>query len=269
MEVPTRYSENIKKLEVELDEVFINLKLPQVDEKGLSREFLWEALGRTKEAGKYDQYLHMLWVSLAFKDAMMVLGINNPEILKSGVAGAACHDVERIEYPYIVDAKKMKPQDWEILKRHPERARALLLPKDILAADLAGLHHEWQKPKPGTFYGPYPNPINFEPSQEAQLLSKALAIVDFYHRASTTTNGRTPRPWYEKYVLDRLLRQGRPNQDRVEQAVKKEYGDLDLTYKGDKMPKIRTNGQEFLKKMYCLGVFGADDLMERYTKPER
>ena len=259
MEIPRKYRSDIACLESRLKLLFDDVGIPMMsfssENTGMTQNFLWEALEKTKDHGKYIQTIHNLVVPLLNNDALEVLKISLEERRDSCLA-TTLHDIERIEYPTLVDKKgHFAPEDWERVRLHPIRVRELLLKVgEKKAANIAGLHHAWQASS-------YPNPVNFEYTEEEKFLSQVLAIVDFYHRASISTNGRIPRAWFEKNIIDRVYRGGRPNPERVEQALRKEYGGLNLVL-GD---KIKMQGNELMDKLYHIGVFGADNPLERYT----
>ncbi len=258
MEIPVKYRADIALLESRVKALLTELKVPLSSltydsNKGITQSFIFTALDKTKEQGKYIQTLHNLIVPLIGDDVLSLLRIPG-EYRKHAFIAGLMHDVERIEHPETVDRKHLKPYERELIKTHPTKARELLLRlNEPIAANIAGLHHAWQPDA-------YPNPIPFDYSQKEKALSIILALDDFYHRASISTNGRTPRSWFERRVLDQLIRGGRPSPQRVEAALRTVYGNQEVKFD----EKIQTTGNQLINTLYSLGIFGQEDILGRY-----
>jgi hypothetical protein len=263
MKIPRKYRADIESLESKLKLLFDDVGIPlmsfSLETDGITQNFLWEALEKTKDCGKYVQGIHNLVVPLINNEALEILKIPQ-ELRRDACIAATVHDLERIEYPNLVDKKgHFAPEDWTRVRTHPIKARELLLKLgEKRAANIAGLHHAWQE-------NPYPNPIDFEVREEEKFLSQILAITDFYHRASISTNGRIPRTWLEKYIIDPIQRSGKPNPERVEAALRKQYGSLNLVLSKQLKEEIKIQGNQLMNTLYSLGIFGADNPLERYT----
>jgi hypothetical protein len=106
------------------------------------------------------------------------------------------------------------------------------------AKSIAACHHLWQK-----------NPVSpallrvCKRTNETNYLSKLLAIADFYDAASERANTRNSE-------FPRKL-----EPEEVKEVLLQEYENLLVVYKGNKLPKVKTNGRELINRFYNEGIF--------------
>ncbi len=253
-----------------LDEVIKSLKFPNWRgvEKGykkpvfgIDRGYVYERVNELEDlfGGNLEGIcLHSKRVALKAVRVVDYLKIGKSEVSPRGNARQAmflvgiAHDIGKTGGEIIKVAEKSEhiaknggdftKEDREKIKEHYEFP--VMLEGDSFIKGMLIRIHTYQK-------DPYPKiPLFFynsekfgERNPEVIYLSKLFALVDA-HDASLT-----------RKVGDNGNQRNLTNEES-KISLLKSFGDLDLSYRGNKLPKIKQSGRDFMLKLYQEGVFG-------------
>lgn len=263
-------------LESRVEEAFNYLGLPDYKERGdgkptsqINKSYLSLAMHMLENLKFQDKFLPQLNLGDTYPHSLRsflysialgtFLGFPTEELFQGFSTAAMFHDIGK--YCTIRREKKRRcfsDEDKENMEGHPQASVDICIVTDAIVHGIIERHHFWQKE-------PYPKKekLTTSSTQEVIYLSKLLAIIDFYDSDSTRINSRTKRSWIHKLLRIRKL----PPQEQVREEINSEYGDLQLEYNGESLPKIDCKTEELVTELYDSGVFGADDPLTPFRKP--
>ena len=120
--------------------------------------------------------------------------IGNKGVLKQIALGGVEHDAGKLKVPKSIlnKEKAPEPEEWKIIKNHPEAGIVILKQLGLLSSEIIGSevlgHHVWENPEEGKGRS-YPN---LEPGEKLALWAKIVHVADVY---DATTCKRSYRKW--------------------------------------------------------------------------
>ena len=142
---------------------------------------------------------HTLRVTELSERLAREMGLSEMEIVHIR-RGALLHDIGKIGVPdsILLKPDKLTPEEWEIMRKHPEYAYDMLLPIEYLrpALDIPYCHHEkWDG-------SGYPKGLKGE---QIPLAARIFSVIDVW---DALTSARAYRPaWSRKEALDYIREQ--------------------------------------------------------------
>ncbi len=209
----------------------------------------------------YVTYFHMVRVALHFFDVLNFLGANR-EWKKHALIAGVEHDTGKIIAFNPHNHDKRYPEYKKHLRQHSRISADFVAPYDPIAAAIIERSHIHQP-------DPYPKELKYPQTPEVDFTSKVLAIVDFYDSASTRQNSRI-KSSFSKRVEEWAKTKGRhslflPTKADVKKALLEERN-FDMTYLGDKLPKITHHSAGFIEMLYAHRVLGHANPLNPYPK---
>ena len=148
---------------------------------------MWLTQLKTRDEYTAIHSLNVCVLSLTFGRS---LGLNNEELNELGL-GALLHDIGKMQVPLEILNKpgKLTPEEFEIMKSHPQKGYEMLLKDDNLSAEVLSIvksHHERLSGEG------YPDNL---PEQSISYYTKIVSITDVYDAITSDRvyhDGMTP-----------------------------------------------------------------------------
>jgi putative two-component system response regulator len=172
-----------------------HLSLVRVEELNETRLQIIQRLGRAAEFKDNETGLHVIRMSHYARVLALAAGLGEEHAL--GIFHAApMHDVGKIGIPdhILLKPGKLNPEEWRIMRRHPEIGQGIIghheSPLLKLAADIAHSHHEMWNGQG------YPRQLRGE---AISLEARIVAIADVFDALTTA------RPYKAAWTVDRAI----------------------------------------------------------------
>ena len=173
-----------------------------------TRAATFQALGLALEARDFETKGHtdrVLHLSLELGKA---LGLDGPQ-LQALEWGAYLHDIGKIAIPdrILLKPGKLEPDEWAVIRQHPEIGHRLLETLDFLPAETREivLYHQERSDGSG-----YPEGRR---NHEIPFLARVFAVVDVFD--ALTSKRPYKRPWTKAEAVEELQKQSGETLDAI------------------------------------------------------